>query len=85
MFLAVLYSVTGIYLLLMSFHVLHKSVVSTWNKPRRNGLRIMGAGLVILGFYYGYMFYYSQTPEGRAHQELQQRLNRQYMESRQGR
>lgn len=81
MFLAVVYSVSGIYLLLMSFQVLHRKTVSTWNRPRKNGLRVMGAGLIVLGFYYGYMFYFSQTPEGRAHQEMQDRMNRQYMQN----
>jgi hypothetical protein len=64
----------------MSFKIIHKEYVSTWNRFRILALRIMAIGFLILGGYYGWLYYFLSTPEGKAIQELQKKLNQQYFQ-----
>lgn len=74
MFYVLVYGLGGLYLLLMSFNLLHKSYMLTWNAPRRTALRVIAGGLLILAGYYGWLTWFLSTPEGKQHQELQWRL-----------
>ncbi|MCB1305318.1 MAG: hypothetical protein KDK37_13615, partial [Leptospiraceae bacterium] len=65
MFFLILAGGGGIYLILMSFGLIHKQYMSDWNRQRKLGLRIMGAGFLIMGLYFGYMQYFLSTPEGK--------------------
>ncbi len=76
MFLAILYTAGGLYLLLMAAGLLHRAYMKKMQKPQLTGLIVLGGGFLILGLYYSYFTYYMSTPEGKAQQHLQNELNR---------
>ncbi|MCS7204887.1 MAG: hypothetical protein NZ853_04260 [Leptospiraceae bacterium] len=81
MFYIIVYLGVGIYFLLMSFGILHKNYMKTWSKRRILALRIMAVGFLVLGGYYAWFYYFMSTPEGKAIQELQKQLHREYIKS----
>lgn len=52
MFLAILYLGGGIYLMLLSFGVLHRDFGKTLDHWRRMGIRLLAGGLLVLGSYH---------------------------------
>ena len=78
MFFAIVAGLGGLYLLLMAMGLIHREYMSSWNRPRKLALTIMGGGFFILGMYFGYLDYFLSTPEGKEHQRQQRELNRQY-------
>lgn len=78
MFFILIYLCAGLYFLLMSFRIIHKSYIYTWNRSRIIALRIMGIGFLILGLYYSWFYYYLSTDEGKAILKLQKQLNLDY-------
>lgn len=79
MFFIIIYLSIGIYSLLMSFRIIHKKYMQTWNRSRIIALRITAIGFLILGFYYSWFYYFLSTEEGKAILELQKKLNLNYM------
>ncbi|GIX43087.1 MAG: hypothetical protein KatS3mg129_2820 [Leptospiraceae bacterium] len=75
MFFIIIYTFVGVYFLLMSLKLIHKDYMSTWNRSRILALRIMAVGFLVLGGYYAWFYYFLSTPEGKAIQELQRKLN----------
>jgi len=80
MFYSLVYGLSGLYLLLMSLHLIHKQFMANWQGSRLTALRIAAIGLLILSFYYAWFTWFMSTDEGKAHQELQQKMQRQYTE-----
>lgn len=76
MILVVLYCGAGIYMLLMAAGLLHRSYVKRMPPPAKIGLILFGAGLLIIGSYYAWYYYFRTTPEGKALIEIQEDLNR---------
>ena len=75
MFFAILYTGSGIFLLLLAIGVVRPSFVKPLDGARKLGMLVFGFGLLILGLYYGYMVYFSRTEEGKSQMELQRELN----------
>ncbi len=79
---SIFYGIAGLYLLLMSFRVLHRRYMEGWDAPRILALRIAAGGLLILSFYYAWQAWYLTTEEGKQIIELQEQMRRQYMQER---
>lgn len=77
---ALFYGIAGLYLLLMSFGILHKRYMAGWDGPRILALRIAAGGLIVLSFYYGWQAWFLTTEEGKQIIEMQERMKRQYMQ-----
>ncbi len=76
MFFFLLYGGLGVYLMLLSFGVLHREYARTLDAGRRLGIRILAGGLLVLGGYYGFHAYFFSTPAGKEYRELERRLQR---------
>ncbi len=74
MFFILVYLGIGIYLLLMSFRIIHKNFITEQTPYRIYALRIAGIGFLILGLYYTWFYYFISTPEGKAILEIQKKL-----------
>lgn len=79
MFYIIFYGFVGIYLLLMSFKLIHKIEMIKWNRQRILALRIAAIGFLILAFYYSWFFYFINTPLGKAILELQKKQNQEFL------
>ncbi len=76
MILVIIYCGAGIYMLLMAAGVLHRSYVKKMPAPAKMGLVLFGGGLLVIGSYYAWYYYFRSTPEGKALIELQEEMNR---------
>ena len=76
MFFLLIYGGFGIFLLLYGFGLLKGRLPGNPSGHRRVGILVLGFGLLILGAYYGYLAYFLSTPEGKAHQKLQRKMQR---------
>lgn len=56
MILILLYLIGGLYLVLMSFGLLHRKFVLTMGRNRRLGLFVLGAGFFLLGINFTYYY-----------------------------
>lgn len=77
---ALFYGIAGLYLMLMSFGLLHRSYMAGWDGLRILALRIAAGGLIVLSFYYGWHAWFLTTEEGKQIIEMQERMRRQYMQ-----
>jgi len=77
---ALFYGIAGLYLMLMSFGILHRRYMAGWDGPRILALRIAAGGLIVLSFYYGWQAWFLTTEEGKQIIEAQERMRRQYMQ-----
>jgi hypothetical protein len=77
---ALFYGIAGIYFLLMSFRILHRRFMAGWDGSRILALRVAAGGLLVLSFYYAWHAWFLTTEEGRQILEMQEQMNRQYMQ-----
>lgn len=77
---ALFYGIAGLYLMLMSFGILHRRYMAGWDGPRILALKIAAGGLIVLSFYYGWQAWFLTTEEGKEIIEMQERMRRQYMQ-----
>lgn len=77
---ALFYGIAGLYLMLMSFGILHRRYMAGWDEPRILALQIAAGGLIVLSFYYGWQAWFLTTEEGKQIIEMQERMRRQYIQ-----
>ncbi|MFN3605253.1 MAG: hypothetical protein ACK4UJ_11150 [Leptonema sp. (in: bacteria)] len=66
----------------MSLKWLHKKEVERWNRARILALRIAAIGFLVLAFYYGWFYYFINTPLGKLILEIQKKQNQEFLQNR---